>query len=108
MHSEGSPVVKQDNQTAFQYFKKAADKVSNSLFILNVWTNMPVQIILSNIILLVSLIFCLSLIYAISWVFVFHLIKMKFLWLMNGHLTGVQFENGLYMSYKHRNLVSVG
>lgn len=27
MYSEGSPAVKQSNETAFSYFKKAADKV---------------------------------------------------------------------------------
>jgi TPR repeat protein len=27
MHSEGSPVVPQDDELAYQYFKKAADKV---------------------------------------------------------------------------------
>ena len=28
MYSEGSTAVKQDNETAFQWFKKAADAVS--------------------------------------------------------------------------------
>lgn len=28
MYSEGSPAVKQSNETAFSYFKKAADKVN--------------------------------------------------------------------------------
>ena len=28
MYSEGSTAVKQDNKTAFQWFKKAADAVS--------------------------------------------------------------------------------
>lgn len=28
MYSEGSPVVKQNNETAIGYFKKAAEKVS--------------------------------------------------------------------------------
>ena len=32
MYSEGSSVVKQDNTTAFDYFKKAADKVHSCLF----------------------------------------------------------------------------
>ena len=30
MHLEGSDVVKQDNDTAMMYFKKAADQVGNS------------------------------------------------------------------------------
>lgn len=29
MYSEGSPAVKQSNETAFGYFKKAADKVNS-------------------------------------------------------------------------------
>ena len=29
MYSEGSSVVKQDNHTAFKYFEKAAEKVSD-------------------------------------------------------------------------------
>jgi len=32
MYLEGSPVVKANNETAFNYFKKAADKVFCVLF----------------------------------------------------------------------------
>ena len=30
MYSEGSPAVKANNETAFEYFKKAADKVTQN------------------------------------------------------------------------------
>ena len=42
MYSEGSTAVKQDNKTAFNWFKKAADAVRISAFFLSYlgWSNL--------------------------------------------------------------------